>query len=175
MRIESGFGKFNVGEEVTVQLLEVKYTKNHKPYARVLAEGAEQSFNVNIKEADARLPRGRYKLVCTGVTDAGFCYVDFRKIQHPSWDKRDEVLSEHEEHVDNVSEELEKVEQLMVVNDCIPDMVFSIQLTKQYLEKMKYITPSIREHVEGILSELYEHYGKLVVDELEGVEEIELS
>lgn len=174
MRIESGFGKFNVGEELVVKLLEVKYTKNAKPYARVLAEGAEQSFNVNIKETDARLPRGRYKLVCTGVNPAGFCYVDFRKLQHESWDKRDEVYNEHDTLRDNVSEELENV-QPVIVNDNITDMVFSINLTKHYLEKLKYVSPSIEEHVEHILSELYEHYGKLVVDELEGVEEIELS
>lgn len=174
MRIESGFGKFNVGEEVTVQLLEIKYTKNHKPYARVLAEGAEQSFNVNVKETDARLPRGRYKIVCTGVNDAGFCYVDFRKVQHSSWDKRDEIYNEQDKLRDNVSKELEEVKPVIVA-DCIPDMVFSINLTKHYLEKLKYVSPSIEKHVDSILSELYEHYGKLVVDELEGVEEIELS
>ena len=174
MRIESGFGKFNVGEEVTVQLLEVKYTKNQKPYARVLAEGAEQSFNVNIKESDAKLPRGRYKIVCTGVNEAGFCYVDFRKVQHASWDKRDEILNEHNQLHDSVAEELENSKPV-IVKDNITDMVFSINLTKHYLEKLKYVSPSIEEHVDCILSELYEHYGKLVVDELEGVEEIELS
>lgn len=174
MRIESGFGKFNVGEEVTVQLLEVKYTKNHKPYARVLVEGAEQSFNVNIKESDAKLHKGRYKIVCTGVNDAGFCYVDFRKVQHESWDKRDEILNEHDALRDSVVEELENVKPV-IVNDNITDMVFSINLTKHYLEKLKYVSPSIEEHVDCILSELYEHYGKLVVDELEGVDEIELS
>lgn len=163
MRIESGFGKFNVGEEVTVQLLEVKYTKNQKPYARVLAEGAEQSFNVNIKESDAKLPRGRYKIVCTGVNEAGFCYVELNKLQHHSWDKYDEV--NHEE----ITETTETVEPGSV------DMAYNINLTNEFRDNLKlYGLPRkdidfFTEHIQEMLDKMYMYYGISVIREMGGI------
>lgn len=157
MRIEQGFGKFLVGEEITITLMGIQYTKqNHRPYARCKDDN-DNRFNVNIKDSDASLPKGRYKILCTGVNEAGFCYVELNKLQHTSWDIRDEALQEtlKEQKSDNV------------------DMVFSINLTKYYKERLKYHSKTVNEHIDAILQELYREYGELVVNEME-CEDIEL-
>lgn len=165
MRIEQGFGKFTLGEEVEVELLQIKYTKqNHRPYAVV--DAGEGRFNVNIKDSDTTLKQGRYKIVCTGVNPQGFCYINLEKLQHFSWDKHDEATQDLDQM------RCEKVEETR--NDNSVDIAFSINLTRHYKDRLKYHSPSVYEHIDAILKELYQYYGELVIEEME-VEDVEFS
>lgn len=167
MKFEQGFGRFTEGEELNVELLGIGYTKkNRRPYARVLAEGGEQAFNINIADKDKGLPKGRYKIVCTGVNANGFCYVAFHKLQHSSWDKRDEALGNYDSLRDEVAAELERVEinENNVLNSA--DMVFCINLTRHFSERLKYKNSMIKECIQNIENELTRKYGEKVL--LEG-------
>ena len=94
MRIESGFARFEAGETINITLHGIDYTtKNHKPFAKC-EDNEGQYFNVNIKESDKTLRPGRYQIKCTGVSSTGFPYVEFKHLQHSSWDKRDELTEQ---------------------------------------------------------------------------------
>lgn len=160
MRIEQGFGRFNVGETVNIILESIQYTKgNHRPYARCTTEDG-QSFNVNVKDSDSTLKPGRYQLKCTSVNEQGYCYVELTQLQHSSWDKHDEV-----------TETLEKTTTTTGGN-CV-DIAYNINLTRQYREKLKVEGLTVEEcqdimyDIDEILKKLYLRYGICVIKQME--------
>lgn len=171
MRIEQGFGKFNINEEVEVELLQIKYTKqNHRPYAVV--DAGEGRFNVNIKDSDTTLKPGRYKIICTGVNPQGFCYINLEKLQHFSWDKHDEAIKEVEVGNTTVQEYQNQQED--------NPLAYNIRITDQYIENLKLEELSFQQQekicdcVNEILGILYKGYGLSMYRQLEA-EEDELS
>ena len=88
MEIINGFGRFTVGEEVEVEILDTWYTKNQKLCMRMKNNNGE-IFSNNILDKYKNM-KGRCLLTCTGV-NGDFPYIELKKLQDSSWDIHDEV------------------------------------------------------------------------------------
>ncbi len=164
MRIESGFARFEAGETINITLQGIDYTnKNHKPFAKC-EDDEGQFFNVNIKESDKTLRPGRYQIKCTGVSSTGFPYVEFKQLQHSSWDKRDELTEQGT--VGTVAPVEDEVDfELELVTNAIKLLgkarATLHDLNNEYMDKDSTI-----HHIDKARKELYSVYGREVYHDL---------
>ena len=157
MRIESGFARFNEGETINVTFHGVDYTqKNHRPFAKC-EDDEGTHFNVNIKDSDKRLRPGRYRIKCTGVSSTGLSYVEFKHLQHSSWDKRDELTGKStvEPVDDEVDVELELVTKAIKLLGKARARLHDVDY--EYMDK-----DSTLNHIDEARKELYSVYGREV-------------
>ena len=167
MRIESGFARFNEGETINVTFHGVDYTqKNHRPFARC-EDDEGTHFNVNIKDSDKRLRPGRYRIKCTGVSSTGLSYVEFRHLQHSSWDKRDELTEattvEPVELVEPVDDEVDVY--LELVTNAIK-LLGKARATLHDLDNEYLDKDSTLNHIDKARKELYYVYGREVYHDI---------
>ncbi len=152
MWIEQGFGRFEEGEEVDIEITEIDYTKSepHKPFARCKRLSDDLKFNVNINKKDTHRRPGRYKLKCDNVNEIGYCYVSLQQLPHSSWDVHDGIQT---------------VEQVSNPTAEYNDMIFDINLTIRYKEKLTYTNEVINDCLETIEKELYACYGRYKIQQ----------
>ena len=151
MRIESGFARFQQDETMNVTVHGIKYTKeNHRPFA-VCEDINGERFNVNISDKDKKLLKGRYSIHCTSVSDTGYPYVEFKQLQHASWDKRDELVDHKPTPRGNVGD-----------GATIIAVVKSLKNAQKELENIKSqnCRNMTMEYINEALDELYLEYGK---------------
>jgi len=151
MEIVNGFGRFTTGEQVEVEVEDVWYTKKGKPCLKMRNTDGE-TFSNNILEKYEHL-RGRCLLTCTGLGDNNFPFINLKKLQDSSWDVHDEVKSSPvDDLTQDIPEVLDHVE--------LEDVLYSILLTRQFDEKLRFHNDIINKHIQALLDELHAECGR---------------
>ena len=151
----------NVGESIKCSLKGVYHTKNKKPYVKLLLEDGRDA-SLNVADFQTNLVKGRYEVKCTKLIPleyGSYAYVQFTKLQHESWDKKDELTSTVTETKEDDNKEYDyELSYIMNAIDCAHGVMTSIH---DLDEDDGIDKESIKMHMDIVKKELYACFGHL--------------